>query len=182
MGLARGFTLVELITIIVIMMVVASITVPAWARFHDRVVFERVVARVAAEVNAARESALREGAGSSVRYDAQSNALVVTTSGHVEDTDAPVALQELDDARRPAGERAMGLLEDVAIAEFTSYAGIDGSPVSPEAGADTLRFHDDGSSDGGEILVVSATGRMARIAVLPTTGRVVVEYNSDALP
>lgn len=175
----HAFTIVELITIIVIMMVVASITVPAWSRFHDRVVFERAVARVAAEVNAARESALREGADAFVRYDPQGNAIVVTTSGDVEDTDAPVALQERGEVRRPAGERTTGLLDDVAIAEFTSYAGLDGTPPSASAGQDTIRFHDDGSSDGGEIVVVSATGRVARIAVLPSTGRVIVEENSD---
>jgi prepilin-type N-terminal cleavage/methylation domain-containing protein len=177
----RAFTLIELLIVIIIIAVMASAVVPAWAKFWARTQFDAMTREVQDVFAYAREQAITNDTPSTVRFDPQSETLTVTITQPPPVTDQPAAFGATDNpaaAQASAEPYVVPLGTDFAIAEF-NVNGNNGSgnnlALGGSRGATELQFRGDGTTDGAQITLVGASGYVAHLVVWPGTGRVTVE-------
>jgi general secretion pathway protein H len=141
----RGFTLLELVLVLVVMSLVATLTYPAMLRgrtaFHLRAVGRDVIG----SLRFARETAVTEQKVIMVQVDSQAQKFTVS-----------------DDVGN--GARSLAMPGDVRL-EVPSSTG-DAVPN----GQITIRFLPNGSADDAQILLRSNTGATLRIVTDAITG------------
>lgn len=169
----RGFTLIEMVVLIIIMAIISGVVVPAYARFHARARFIHTVEETAGLFRWARETAIAQGGAVVVRYDPQMGAFAAMAEAPAEEMDLPAALQETEEPLY-AGPATSGyeLPEGVRVAGFEPFG--QAAPSGARDAALEMRFSADGSADGGMLALESEDGYAALIEVVPTTGRTVV--------
>jgi prepilin-type N-terminal cleavage/methylation domain-containing protein len=167
-----GFTLVEMIVLIFIIAILSSVAVPAYHRFKAKSVFQATVERTVSLLTWARAAAVESNSDAVLQFDHQSGTFIVSVPPRAPSEDMPAALQEAERLVQPPQPRTSVLGEDVAVAEF-SVNRVNPNTNTP-SGIQEIRFHEDGSSDGARIALVSADGYRAFLHVLPMTGRTVV--------
>ncbi len=169
---SSAFTLIELIVVIIIIAIMSSVVVPAYARFWERTHFDVAVGAVKDLFAYAREQAVANDTTATVAFDSQNEALVAVVMPQAPPTDQPVALAEADNSDTQPGllppplRRVLSLGTEMAITRFATGVG-DGKPV--------VRFRGDGTCDGAEITLVSANGYATHLFVSPATGRVLMD-------
>ncbi len=148
----QGFTLIELVLVLLVMTLVAAITYPAMMRgraaFHLRTVARDVIG----SVRFARETAVTEQRVMLLQVDSQTQKVIVS-----------------DDVGD--GARAYTLPSDVKIQGLTPSG--SGAGVTRESqGEETLkiRFLPNGSSDSAQMLLTADTGATLKIVTDPITG------------
>jgi prepilin-type N-terminal cleavage/methylation domain-containing protein len=168
----RGFTLIEMIVLIIIMAVLSGVVVPSYMRMLAKSRFQQTVQEVVGLFGWARAAAIESNSEAVLRFDHQSGTLAVMVVTPDLTGDLPVALQETERAAVQPIPRTVVLGEDVTIAEFR----VDEvrSSANGRRGVEQIRFHEDGSSDEARIALVSAEGMGIFLHVLPMTGRTVV--------
>lgn len=154
----RGFTLLELALVLVVMSLVAALTYPAMLRgrtaFHLRAVGRDVIGAL----RSARETAVTEQKVMMVQVDSQAQRLTVS-----------------DDAGD--GARSLAMPGDVRL----EVASNSGEPV-PD-GQIMIRFLPNGSADDAQILLRSETGAVLRIVTDAITGSAgVLATTGEKLP
>jgi len=170
----RGFTLIELITVIIIIAVISSIAVPSYARFLARAEFDKNVRKTAAMLAFARESAIQAAADAIVRFDAQTETFHTAVDRQQPQTDLPVAMQETPESNSQ-DVRTFNLSEDMSVSDFHLFSDPNGLQSNATgAGISELRFHEDGSADGGQFVLHSIHGYAAGIEVSQLTGKVTI--------
>ena len=132
-GLSRrasaGFTLIEMLVVIIIMAVMAGMVIPAHARFLAKERFDQAVEQTLSMLASARQQALNTGEDVQVTPDLQNGAWVVqpdTSSTTAQDTDTtpdqtdePVAMSDEDAAEASAPDtKTVQLPEDVTVSRF----------------------------------------------------------------
>ena len=141
----RGFSLLELILVLVVISVVAAVTYPAMSRgrtaFHLRAVSRDVIS----SLRYAREVAVTQQKVMIALIDGQSQR--VTVSDEVGD-----------------GSRSFALPTDVAI------QGMTGEGVEMLQGPLRIRFLPNGSADDAQIALKAENGASVRITMDPITG------------
>lgn len=163
-----AFTLIEMLVVVVIMAVFASVAVPQYLRMLARANFDAALANIVAALQTARDLAIRYAADSAVTFDAQSQTLVVSVPNPAPSMDAPIVMQDQASAEPAPEPRVLNLGEAVTITNFEPF---DASGAgSAAASATAIQFHDDGSSTGGRLTIVSADGYAAAVEVAPATG------------
>jgi prepilin-type N-terminal cleavage/methylation domain-containing protein len=147
-----GFTLVEIVLVLLVMCLVAAITFPSMARgrtaFHLRAVGRDVIGAM----RLARETAVTEQKVMVVEVDSQNQR--ITVSDEV-----------------GGGARSMSMPGDVKIGEVTRVKG--GDAVTPaKANQDPLliRFLPNGSAENALLVLVADTGASLKIATDSITG------------
>jgi general secretion pathway protein H len=141
----RGFTLLEVVLVLVVMSLVAAVTLPAMLRgrtaFHLRAVSRDVIG----SLRMARETAVTEQKVMMVQIDSQAQSL--TVSDDVGD-----------------GARSLSIPGDVRLEAVTN------SGEAIPDGRLVIRFLPNGSSDEAQILLRSETGSTLRIRTDAITG------------
>ncbi|MGC8666735.1 MAG: pilus assembly FimT family protein [Chthonomonadales bacterium] len=163
-----AFTLIEMLVVIVIMAVFASVAVPQYSRMLARADFDAALQTVVEALDTAKDMAIRYGADSTVTFDAQTQGLTVSIPAPAPATDAPIVMQDQLSAQPLPEPRVLNLGEKVMITNFQSFSDTGSVPGSASGAA--IRFRDDGSSSGGRLTIVSAEGYSAVVEVAPATG------------
>lgn len=172
----RGFTLIEMVVLVVIMAVLSSIAVPTYNHFKARMEFTAAVQGVVQLFAYARDTAIHNDADCSVRYDAQSGAFVVTVEQPPVLNDLPTALADTADASQPLPEpRTMALGDNVQAGNFAVQSVDDPTGTINQTGAaPTIVFRPDGTSDAAQFTLASVDGFVTQLQLVPTTGLLVV--------
>jgi type II secretion system protein H len=168
---ANGFTLIEMLVVIVIVAVLTSISVPRYNDFVLRARFREAVQRVISIFAEARNRAVQSGSECTVRYDPQAGMFIVESDAPRSGGDHPVALEEAPEMTAVGGAQPFELAENVTISDFR----ISGSESMSERNRRLqIRFYDDGRADGALIELTSEEGDRASIEIAPLTGRATV--------
>lgn len=170
---ARGFTLIEMIVLIVIIAIVSSIAVPAYHRLYARSKFDSAVENVSDLLAWAHDRAVQSGGRTVVRFDAQSGTLAAVAESPPASASEPAALERSTESAAQQMDRSTSLPEDVVIREFQVMSATP-NPTGQQQVSGEIAFAADGSADGAQIGMLSADGYAALLEVVPTTGRVVV--------
>ncbi len=151
-GKDQGFTLVEMVLVMIVMTLVAAVTYPAMMRgrsaFHLRTFGRDVIAAV----HLARETAVTEQRTMLLQIDEKAQQIMVS-----------------DDVGD--GARAFSMPGDIKIQVLTHPRGI--ATATRESGDSEpfrVRFLPNGSSDSVEVLLTAESGATLRIATDPITG------------
>lgn len=169
----KAFTLIEMLVLIIIIAVLTSVAVPAYARFHARAKFQQSVQETVSLLAWARDQAIQNGADSVIRFDPQTETFQVTVETPGADADRPSAVQESQEAGAPAAPRTLNLGDEVAIPDFTVYGAQQSMAASPDNTRRELRFHDDGRSNGAQFVMVRPGDSYAvLIDISPAAGRI----------
>ena len=76
-GGTSGFTLIEMIVLIIIIAVMSSLAVPTYSRFHASMEFKQSVRSVIGLLQHARQAAIQSNADATLSYDSRSGTFVV---------------------------------------------------------------------------------------------------------
>lgn len=176
-----GFTLIEMITILIIIAIMSSLTVPYYARFRDRADFDRSVSILEGELNNARHSAIQTGADCVVRFDPQIDVFTIAVEVPEAQSDTPAAMQDQPDALRIPPPKSVNIGDNIGVQEFRPLINHDSqsNDTTENRAMTEMRFHEDGSSDGGTITLISPHGFAAQIQITPQSGAVRVQQDNE---
>ena len=176
-----AFTLIEMLVLIIILAMLSSVVVPASTRFYAKAKFQQSVQDIVGLLAYARSSAIESNTESVVRFDAQTDTFMVTRDSTTPAADVPSALQESQDAAPIPESRISRLGDDIMVADFKSYDPTGDSNSSMGQKMAELRFHEDGSSSGGQFVLRSMNGYAEIVEVAPMTGRATATDAADFL-
>jgi Tfp pilus assembly protein FimT len=170
---ARAFTLIEMIVLIIIIAVLASVSAPRYAGFLDRARFDDTVGTVTALLGEARAASLRTGGETTVVFDAQTGSLRARTQNPSTTVDLPAELEE-----NPSRDTGAGAVRPVVLPENVTLG--DYQSMTPSARQDSqnagvlriVTFLGDGGSTGARLLLVSQEGHRRILEISSVTGRV----------
>lgn len=171
---ASGFTLIEMLVLIIIMAVLSTVVVPAYSRLHDRAVFDSRIAHVTGFLMQARAQAIELGTEVEVRFDPQTESFTARADTVITGEDMPTALTNVTDAVAVSYDRDFSLPADYRIVDVQVF-GPDLVSSGLTGAETTIHFREDGTCDGIRFTVVRETGHGAVITLWPATASVDVE-------
>ena len=171
---SSGFTLIELVVVIIIMSVLSAIAVPSYSRLRDRSRFDGSVQDVITLYRWARDSAVESGLETTVRFDTQTATFMGITEQPQVLADMPTVMIEQQEQQgqqiaRPPRVHTLG--DDLAVVDFQTYRPEDTFASTGAEAASTIRFRPDGSCDGGRFRLIAASGYRAQIEIAAATGK-----------
>ena len=177
--LRRAFTLIELMVVILMVAVMASIVVPAYNRYYAKSQFENTARQVQDIFAFAREQAITRDTTVTVTYDPQNHAFQAQVAQAQPQTDLPVALSgtvNSDGTSTQSGEtqKSARLGADVNVASFSVSSNPNANASAPTTGtgsSNQLNFLPDGTVEGATLEITSADGYSAQYQLWPATGR-----------
>src|SRR5579872_4956340 len=186
----RGFTLIEILVVIIIIAVMSSVAVPAYFRFLAHTSFTQSVQQTVSLLAWARNAAVETGSDVTVQFDLHAGTITVQvqqpdTSGGQSGlaSDMPTAMQDQQNSATPIQPRVSPLGEDMSVTGLTVVPGAAGSdPTNGSANPlpagnqaqQAINFYSDGTADSAQFALVSADGFRADVSVVPTAGRAIV--------
>lgn len=178
----RGFTLIEMLVLIIIIAVLSSIAVPNYSRFHASMQFKQSVRSVVGLIQYTRQAAIQNNSDATLSYDPRAASFHVVVDVPNLGQDQPAALQDAQDSAVALSAYQTTLGEDVIVQDFQVLDSTTGQLVAQSGEGPQITFHDDGTCDGARIILGSSQGQQEEIDVWPTTGRasVVGEESQNA--
>ena len=170
-----------MLVLIIIIAVMSSVVVPASSRFYAKAKFQQNVQNVVGLLSYARSAAIDSNSDAVVKFDAQTETFMVTLESQTPATDLPTALQEAQINAQTPDTRVGRLAEDIIVTNFQAYDPTGSAASAMGQKAAELRFHEDGSSAGGQFVLQSLDGYTAVIEVAPMTGRATASDGVDYL-
>jgi prepilin-type N-terminal cleavage/methylation domain-containing protein len=162
-GPRRGFTLVELIVVIVVLLLLAGVAVPSFFRFQHAARFQGVVQRAVGLMGVARGLAISTEHDVVLLWDEETRSLRV----QVEPADADRDLEPNAPAP-PASERSPRDLRVLPMPpEVDARVEVDTRNPDP-----ALRFYPDGRAEPGVLRLEREGAAPVLLTVNPRTGRV----------
>jgi prepilin-type N-terminal cleavage/methylation domain-containing protein len=171
----RAFTLIEMLVLIIIMAVLSSVVVPAYSRLRDQSAFDAHIGDLVGFLAQMRSLAVEQGCDVELTFDAQSESFRARAETGDLSGDLPTVMAGTLEATPTALERTFTFPEDFAVADFQVFGPEVYLNAAASAQQATIRFHEDGTSDGMRFVVQRATGQSATITVWPSTGLAEVE-------
>ncbi len=172
---ARGFTLIEMLVLIIIMVVLSTAVVPVYSRLRDRSAFDAYMGDLTGFFSQMRAVAVEEGCDVRVTYDPQSDTFsAVAETGDISG-DVPTSFAAAGEGAPTVFERVFSLPADFAISDLEVFGPEVYLNASGAAGASVIVFREDGTCDGLRFTVVRDTGASATVTLWPSTGLVEVE-------
>lgn len=172
---SKGFTLIEMLVLIIIIVVLSTAVVPVFSRLRDRSAFDAYMGDLVGFFAQMRAIAVEQGGAVEVRFDAQSDTFYATAESGDISGDMPTDTAESEAAAPAVFERSFALPQDFAIRDvqlFGPEAYVTGSGTGGEV---VMRFNEDGTSDGLRFVVDRANGQSATITVWPSTALAEIE-------
>lgn len=174
----RAFTLIELLVMIVIIAVMAAAILPSYVRFLAKTRFESDVREVRDLCAHARDRAVARDATVALSFDAATQTFAVVVPTLPPPSDQPVAFgssMEAQNAINPTEPpRGYTLPAEVSVSDFM----VGGTGGNAGSGTSAIRFRSDGSCDAAQFRLVSESGYIGQILLIPVTGQVRYEDKS----
>ena len=167
----RAFTLIELITIIVIIAVTAGILVPSFTGYYNHTKFNGVVRDIRDLFAEAHDRAISKDTNTMLTFDAGSQLFDLQVTPPLPATDLPLVFADEGREVSSGERRGYVLREDFAIKSFRPLT----QSAQAQGTSGGITFHSDGTNDGAEVIVTSASGYSAKITIMPSTGQTLVE-------
>ncbi len=146
----RGFTLVELVIVVLIMGILASVVAPKYAHTLQRYRAETAANRVKADLGLAREHAISSSTNQSIVFASSTISYALPGLAHFD-------------------HRSQTYSVELAEAPYNATA------LSTDLGGDaTLQFDHYGQPDGGGTITVHVGSLQRTVTVDPDTGKVTV--------
>lgn len=160
-----GFTLIELIGVMVILVILSALTAPSFVRAEKDARLRASARRVLAALSLARSTAVIEKCRTRLEVDTEGGIFGVTVERQLPNGETDFVTDVSSMGRPQALARGIGIevLEPRTMCEEGVYC---------------VTFHDDGRADKAEILLLDNENRPVGIIVDPFTGRATL---SDAL-
>jgi type II secretion system protein H len=169
-----GFTLIELIVVLMGLVVMAAVVVPAMRGAGNRGDLDSAVTRVVASARFARQAAVERQETVALTVEAEPSVVRLMSQAEMEPTPAGNAVMQ---APLPAAFAAVRLPARVtahleaAPEERAGTASVSGAVLADGM----LRFTPDGRTTGGVVVLMDERGRERRVLVTPETGVVRIE-------
>jgi type II secretion system protein H len=170
----RGFTLIELIVVIIIMAVLSAVAVPSYMKLYARSKFDGSVQEIMSVCRWARDMAVETGLETIVRFDPQTETFIAAANQPEVLADMPtVMLEQREQQEQNAAPppRIHALSEDLSIVDFQSYRPELSFASGSAESATVIRFRHDGSCDGGRFAIASDSGYRAIVEIAAATGK-----------
>ena len=159
----KGFSLIELIVVMILLSLTGALVVPSLSRFSKGVELKGAVKRVAAILRFSRSEAVNQGRVYQVVFDADMRQVRVQ----------PVVAEEKKAEGEPApekpSEKVYSMPPNVQIKEVKVE-----EPEFPSE-LPTIEFYPNGGSNGGSVLLDGGDGKVFKITVFFLTGEVRIE-------
>jgi general secretion pathway protein H len=174
-----GFTLIELIIVLVLLSVATALVVPRLAGSLDRMNAESTARRISSALRFARSHAVTEKIPYMAIFDMDTNRLSVMAYPEPDETDSDEADPDdadSDDAEigGPQGPRVYILSDGVHLREGVP---LDGEAVT--TGAFVMGFFPGGGTTGGEVILNDDKDRIFSVALDRITGSVQIYEKTE---
>lgn len=182
--LRRAFTLIELIVVIVMIAIMASVIVPAYGRFYAKSKFEQAAQQVQDIFSYAREQAITRDTTVTVRYDSSRHAFTAQIAPPLQtqtQADLPVALSgkvNADGTAMQSGEteRSARLNDETTVTSFSVGSNPTNTQTtgsSAPGSGNQLHFQSDGTVENATLELAGADGaNVAKYQLWPASGRI----------
>jgi len=160
-----GFTLIEMLVLIIIMAVLSSVAVPAYSRFRAATAFDVRVGELVGFLSSARALAIETGSDVRVTFDAQSDTFQMEArSGEAVD-DRPTAMTDVAENGPAPARMTFAFDGTFAVANFEVFGPELATDPKASESQTTVVFHDDGTSDGVRFDIFHVMGRAVTVTV-----------------
>ena len=159
----KGFSLIELIVVMILLSLTGALVVPSLSRFSKGVELKGAVKRVAAILRFSRSEAVNQGKVYQVFFDAELRQV------RVQPAETEEGKAEGEPAEQKPSQKIYIMPPSVQIKEVKAE-----EPEFPSE-LPTIEFYPNGGSNGGSILLDGGDGKVFKITVFFLTGEVRVE-------
>ena len=159
----KGFSLIELIVVMILLSLTGALVVPSLSRFSKGVELKGAVKRVAAILRFSRSEAVNQGKVYQVFFDADLGQV------RVQPAETEEGKAEGEPAEQKPSQKIYIMPPSVQIKEVKAE-----EPEFPSE-LPTIEFYPNGGSNGGSILLDGGDGKVFKITVFFLTGEVRVE-------
>ena len=159
----KGFSLIELIVVMILLSLTGALVVPSLSRFSKGVELKGAVKRVAAILRFSRSEAVNQGKVYQVFFDAELRQV------RVQPAETEEGKAEGEPAEQKPSQKIYIMPPSVQIKEVKAE-----EPEFPSE-LPTIEFYPNGGSNGGSILLDGGGGKVFKITVFFLTGEVRVE-------
>ncbi len=168
----RGFTLIEIMVVIVIIAVTASILVPAYGKIYAKQKFNSDVAAVENIVTWAHLTAVAQDEDVTLSVNSQQGVLTAEGPPPIPSADEPQAFQQ---SAVPSVNSGQPLQHLVLIHETTRVRlQANAGPIAAGGGGvgQQIVFHGDGTCDGGDLAMMDVSGNEVLLHIDAATSQV----------
>ncbi len=169
----RGFTLIEIMVVIVIIAVTASILVPAYGKIYAKQKFNSDVAAVENIVTWAHITAAAQDEDVTLSVNSQQGAITAEAPPPVPSQDQPQSFQQSNSSTVNSGQPLQRIVLLHSTTQVRLQANSSGmQPVGSSAPGQQIIFHGDGTCDGGDLEMIDVSGNDALLHIDAATSQV----------
>ena len=138
----QGFTLIEMMVVIMVVGVLFAVTIPSLSKFNESVSYHDAVRQLVLNLGKARRMSAASGQPVDLLIDTQQRAYLLTKNPRTADFGSAIRLPE-------------NLTLDVSYAR----------DISPDGRLAAVRFYPQGGTSGGEIVLTRPSGGGVRLVI-----------------
>jgi prepilin-type N-terminal cleavage/methylation domain-containing protein len=179
-----GFTLIEILIVIVIIAVMSAVVVPAYVRYLGHVRFQAKVKQVQDLFAYAREQAIALDTTVTLKYDKGSARFTVELPDSSPSNDQPSAFSngtQVQDAHGQAAPppRVVQLDPEQSVSNYIVSQGTNSTSTSAnstvQSGQNELHFQGDGTVETLDMSIAQSDGKKAHLQLWPATGKLTLD-------
>ncbi len=171
----RGFTLIEVIAVLLITGLAIALVIPSLSRFSSAVELKATAKKVSAILRYYRSEAVNRGEVYQIVFDSDLNEVRVQPVVSEEKQEENVQKEESEKKENDLTKKVFALPKGIRIKEVTAESTQFPSDLP------TIEFYSNGGSNGGEITLNSEDRQGYTIKINFLTGVVMVEKIQDSV-